>query len=213
MYGIQLIRLLDILPITGIRNAPGVHPRSLILTGDRFNSVETVIINGVDSPYFMAYSDKEMIAEVPEIFRQDTITDVSVLSTSITYTGSTLVNLTVGNKVRKTKGITRLMQNFLRILLRSPGSNIFSPRSGGGLMTRVGKNISQQTAADVVIAINSTKTYIVGVQTASRVIPPSERLLSADITNVHESPDNTSVSVTILLKNHAGQNAAATMTT
>jgi len=63
-----------------------------------------------------------------------------------------------------------------------------------------------------VIAVNSTQQYLIGVQTAERNIPPAERLLSATVAKVSASRKDTAVSVTIVLTNHSGQSAAATLT-
>lgn len=213
MFGIQLIRLLDVLKVNSVRNAPGVSPRSLIIEGEDFRSVETVLINGTAAPEFVAYSKTQLIAEVPELYRNETITEVSVLSSSLTFTKRSLVSFTFGTRPKKLSGVLRLMQTFLRILLRSPGSNVFHRRSGGGLLLRIGDNISTRAAADIAIAINSTKTYLIGVQTAERNIPPPERLLNAEIAGLTIDPQNTTIAVTIILTNHSGQRAAATLTT
>lgn len=213
MYGIQLIRMLDVLKVNTVRNAPGVVPRSLIVTGDDFSSVEKVLINGDASPDFVVYSKTELAAQVPDQLVDAFITDVSVLSSGITFTQRSLIEFTFGTRPKKVRGILRLMQTFLRILLRTPGSNRFHPRSGGGLGLRVGDNITSRTAADVAIAINTTRQYLVGVQTSERNIPPSERLLSAEISGLTADRQNTQVAVTIVLTSHAGDRSAATIST
>jgi len=213
MYGIQLIRLLDVLKVNAVRNAPGVVPRSLIITGDDFSSVERVLINGDSSPDFVVYSRTELAAQVPDQLVDALITDVAVLSSGLTFTEKSLVEFTFGTRPKKVRGILRLMQTFLRILLRTPGSNIFHRRSGGGLTLRVGDNITSRTAADVAIAINTTRQYLIGVQTAERSIPPSERLLSAEILGLSADRQNTQVAVTVVLTSHAGARSAATIST
>jgi hypothetical protein len=214
MYSIQLIRLLDVLKVNTVRNARGINPRSIIISGQDFTNVESVLINGTVSPAFMVLSSTQIIAEVPSLYQDAIITDVAVLATQVTFTQKTLVTFTFGTRPKKVSGTQRLMQTFLRLLLRSPGSNVFHRRSGGGLVTGVGKtNIGSKTAADVAVAINTTKQYLIGVQTAERNIPPSERLLSAEIAGINADPANTSLAVTIVLTSHAGQRTAATMMT
>lgn len=213
MFGIQLIRLLDVLRVNTVRNAIGVVPRSLIITGDDFSSVEKVLINGDASPDFVVYSRTELAAQVPDQLADAFITNVSVLSSGLTFTEKSLVEFTFGTRPKKVRGILRLMQTFLRILLRTPGSNVFHRRSGGGLALRVGDNITSRTAADVAIAINTTRQYIIGVQTSERSIPPSERLLSAEIMGLSADRQNTQVAVTVVLTSHAGARSAATIST
>lgn len=211
MDSIQIIRLLDVLSINAIRNAPGVSPRSIIVSGEDFRDVEQVIIDGFVSPAFVVYSQTELIAEVPEPLRLATIHDVVVLSAALTLTERSLVEFTFGTRPRRVRGIVRLMQTFLRILLRSPGSNRFHPRSGGGLLKRIGDTASPQTAADVAIAVQTASQYLINVQTAQRSIPPSERLLSAEIQAVNLDPRATSIFVTIVLTTHSGARSAATL--
>lgn len=213
MNSVQLIRLLDVLPVTAVQNAVGIHPRTLLLSGRDFRNVEKVLINGSEAPSFVVVSETRLLAEVPELYRNESITGVSVLCSSLTFSGRSLVSLTAGTRIRKVRGILRLLQTFIRILLRTPGSNVFSPRSGGGLLSRIGDNISGYSAADAVVSVDSTRTYIVGVQTSNPNIPPNERLLSAEVINVELNRQEGSLNVTVSLTNHAGQTAAATLST
>lgn len=213
MNGISLVQLLDVLRVNTVRYAPGVVPRSIIVQGQDFRNVERVLINGTPAPEFVVYSTTELVAQVPDIHRNSVITDVSVLSSQLTLTERSLVTFTFGTRPKKVFGVLRLMQTFLRILLRTPGSNAFHRRSGGGMLGRIGTNISSMAAADIAVAVNTTKTYLIAVQTAERNIPPNERLLNAEIANLNVDEQNTAISVTITLTNHSGQRTAATLTT
>ena len=211
MNSIQLIRLLDVVNVNLVREAVGVSPRSIIVEGEDFNSVEQVILDGIQSPDFVVYSPTQLVAEVPETLRTSTIHTVTVLSQNLTLTERSLVEFTFGTRPKMVRGTLRMMQNFLRILLRSPGSNLFHKRSGGGLLKRIGDNITSRSAADVQIAVNLTKQYIINIQTPVRQIPPTERLLSAEITSLNADPTSTSIYVTIVLTNHSGQRAGTTL--
>lgn len=213
MNGIQIIRLLDDLRVNSIRNAVGVSPRSIIITGEDFRSVETVIIDGFVAPEFIVYSPTELVAEVPAPLRESVIQGVSVLSASLTLTERSLVEFTFGTRPKKATGTLRLMQTFLRILMRSPGSNRFHPRSGGGLLKLIGGSVTNQTAADIAIAVQSARQYLINVQTTDRGIPPSERLLSAEIQSIDVQPELTSAFVTLVLTSHSGARSAATLAT
>ena len=212
MKDIQLIRLLDVLSVSRIQNAPGVIPRSVYVDGKDFRHIESVVIDGLTAPEFVVLSPSRLIAEVPEPLRDSVLRTVSVLSTHITLTERSLVEFTVGTRPRAVSGTAKLMQTFIRLLLRSPGSNIFHPRSGGGMLRRIGRsNIDAQTAADVAIAVSRTRQYLVNIQAADRAIPAAERLLSAEITGLSAKPEDTTVHVTILLTSHSGQRAASTL--
>lgn len=211
MDSIQLIRLLDVLEVNTLQTAVGVVPRSIIVTGKDFRSVESVLIDSYEAPSFVVLSTTQILVEVPEALQEAIITSVTVLSTKVTFSERSLVEFTVGSIPRKVTGIQRLMQMFLRILLRSPGSNIFHPRSGGGLFKRVGGVINRNAAADITIAVNTTQQYIVAQQTPERNIPPSERLLAAEISSISVDEKATAAYVTVVLTNHAGVKAAATL--
>jgi hypothetical protein len=211
MDGIQLVRLLDVLQVTSISNAIGVSPRSIRVKGTDFRAVEQVLINSIASPEFIVFSETELIAQVPPEIEDAIITDVAVMSGTLTMTERSLVEFTFGTRPKRARGPLRLMQTFLRILLRSPGSNRFHPRSGGGMLMRVGGTLNRQAAADIQIAIDNAKHYIINVQTQERNLPPSERLLSAEITGLTIDPRGTSVFVTIVLTSHSGARGAATI--
>jgi len=212
MIGIQIVRLLDVLPTASFSNAPGVVPRSIVVRGQDFRNVESVLINGFTSPEFVVYSPTQLIAQVPEGLEDAILTGVTVLSASLTFTERSLVEFTLGLRPKKVSGVLRLIQVYLRQLLRTPGTNVFHPRSGGGMIKRVGGVTSQQAAADVAIAVATARQYVINAQTQDRNIPPSERLLSADIQALTADPRNTSIYVTLLLTNHSGQVGAATLT-
>lgn len=211
MKTIQVVRLLDAVPVTSIARAVGVTPPSLIITGDDFRNVEGVILNGFDCPEFAVLSQKRLIAEVPQALYLASITDVLVLSYNLTLTEQSLVEFSVGRRVRSAQGVLRLMQVFLRQLLRTPGSNVFHKRSGGGLLRKVGTLLTRESAADIQIAIDRTRQYVMSVQAASPEIPPSERLLSAEVAGIRTDPESTSASVTIILTSHTGARSAATL--
>jgi hypothetical protein len=213
MNSIQLVRLLDVASITKVREAVGVSPRSLFVQGRDFKSVEQVLINGMAAPTFIVLSETELLVEVPEPLRQAIITEVTVLSHNLTLTERSLVEFTFGTRPKRVRGVLRLMQNFLRLLLRTPGSNLFHRRSGGGLLSRVGGTVARRSAADVQLAINLTKQYIIGAQTPVRQLSPSERLLEAEISGLTADPANTAIYVTVVLTNHSGQRAGATLVT
>lgn len=213
MNSIQLIRLLDVLEVNSIRNATGVSPRSIIVTGQDFKNVEQVLIDGLPAPAFVTYSTTELIAEVPLALRQSTLRSVNVLSNVLTLTDRSMVEFTFGVRPKIATGTLRLMQTYLRILLRTPGSNKFHTRSGGGLLNMIGKNISNTTAADVAVAVQTAKQYVINVQTSNRNLPPSERLLDAEIKTLDVDPLSTSVFLTVALTSHSGRVGTASLET
>lgn len=210
MLGIRLIRLLDVLPVLSARNAEGVSPRSLVVQAETLQAVEQVLINGLASPSFVVYSETELVVEVPGVMQQAAITDILVLSSQASMTRQSMIEFSLGSRVAAISGTQRLVQTFVRMLLRTPGSNLFSRTLGGGLITNIGRNITTTTQADVALAISRVKQQIVAAQTPYGAIPDGERLLSAEIADYQEDPDNAAVYVTVVLTTHDRQRSAAT---
>ena len=210
MKGLRLMRLLDVLPVTGARNADGIMPRSLIVSCPDLRAVDQVLINGMSSPSFAVYSKTELIAEVPEPLEDAIVTDVAVLSSVPSYTQRSLVELGVGARVAIARGSQRLLQTFIRMLLRTGGSNIFHPELGAGLGNAVGATLSKHARADVAVAIGMVKTQIIAAQSPYTNIPASERLLSAEIAALHEDAQTSTIYVTVVLTTHDRQRNAAT---
>lgn len=204
MYGTLLIRLIDIVPVTSFANAPGVSPRSLLVSGQDFENIESVMIGGVPSPEFIAYSRNQILAQVPESLVDQPITEVLVYASALRPTERSLIEFTVGVRPKKVRGILRLLQNYVRILLRSPGTNVFHPTSGGGLRRRIGENLTSAASADVIAAVSRTTAYFLSVQARQSELPPSERLLSAEVQGVTPDEGTGTLYVTISLTSHTG---------
>lgn len=213
---IQVVRLFDVLDVDSVQEAPGVVPRSVIVTAQDLVSVESILLNGLPSPEFVVYSENRLIAQVPAEVVTQQITDVFVLSNRLTLTQRSLVEFTFGTRARSTTGILKLMQNFIRLLIRTPGSNVFQKRSGGGLFQKVGNTLGSgsgrdQAVADSVIAVNQTAQYMIEIQAPLRSVPPSERLLSASVIAAEADPANGALAMSIDLVSQSGLRGVATL--
>lgn len=210
MDGLRLIKLLDVVPVISARTAIGVFPRSIIVQCQSLENIDSVLFNGILAPEFVVYSETELIAQVPSSIEDAVITDVVVLSATPTMTHRSLIDLTIGDRVGRINGNQRLLQTFIRILLRTTGSNIFHKQLGGSLYARVGANIDPRMAADIAISIDNTKKQIIAAQTPVASIPKSERLLAAEIAGITPDAGNTTVYVTVVLTSHTQQRSGAT---
>lgn len=213
---IQVVRLFDVVAVDGIREAAGVSPRSIILRGTDFTSAEQVLINGFPSPEFVTYSDIEMVAQVPSAIIDQQVLEVFVLSKRLTLTQRSLVELTFGTRPESTNGILKLVQNFTRMLIRSPGTNYFNKTSGGGLFKKIGATIGggdarDRAVADAVIAVNRTASYMIQTQAPLTNITPAERLLSAKVVAAEADPQNGSIALSVELVSHSGLRGVATL--
>lgn len=215
MTDIQVIRLSDVLPVTGISRVPGVLPRSVMISGSNFENVESVFLNGSQAPEFVVMSSREILAQVPQDQVQQTIQEGYVLSTRLTFTSRSLIELSVGSRPQTVSGTLLLVQNFTRMLLRTPGSNIFHKNSGGGLFRQIGKVLGVSTrdrvGAEAAVSVARTRQLIIATQTPDRRIPPEERLLSADVVGLSVAPREGTIYMSVSVTSHAGTTAAATI--
>ena len=211
MKGVRLLRLLDVLPVTTARNAPGVSPRSLLVTCEQLSSIDQVLLNGIVSPAFAVLSQTQLLVQVPEPLVDARITEIIVLSSAPTLTRQSLVQLGTGPRITSQTGVMRLVQTFVRMLMRTPGSNLFHPNLGGGLPRLIGTNVTARLAADVAIAVTEVRRQIIAAQSPYSGIPAPERLLSAEVVSVTEDAANTQVNATIVVTAHDRRRSAATL--
>ena len=215
---IQIIRLLDVLDVNTVSVLQGVVPRSVDILGKDFRNIEQVLLNGFDAPEFVVMSQTRLIAQVPTQIASESIRDVFILSNTLTFTDRSLVEFTFGTRPQSITGILRLMQIFIRMLFRTPGSNVFRRHLGGGLRKHIGSVIGQgknrnRVAGEVSIAVTRTRQQIINAQAPDRSISPSERLAGAELTALTVDPPNGQLLMTVLLTSHSGKRAAATLVT
>lgn len=213
MRDIQVVRLSEVLPVDSIAGVPGVTPRSVMISGRNFENVEAVYLNNSMAPEFVVMSVRQILVQVPEDQVSQTIKEAYVLSTRLSYTAKSMIELTVGIRPQIAEGTLLLIQNFTRMLLRTPGTNVFSKSSGGGLFRRIGKNLTSrdEIGAEAAVSVSRTRQLFVSTQTPDRRIPPEERLLSAEIIGLNVSPQEGSIYMSVSITSHAGTSAAATI--
>jgi hypothetical protein len=199
--------------VSQVLNVPGLVPRSLHITGADFRAVEEVLMNEVTSPSFIVLSKTELIAQVPAPLVSETISSVSVLSRRLTMTARSFLTFRLGATAGKVRGILRLEQLFLRMLLMTPGSDIFAPQLGGGALARLGSSVSVGDGSDIVsdfiISVDNTSKQVIQIQGQNQSIPPDERLLSADVVASGFNKNETALLATIAINSQAGQQAVA----
>lgn len=216
MNSIQLVRFLDAMKVTEYRHAQGVVPRSVVIFGRDFNSVESVVINSSPSPSFLVVDNRTILAAVPPQFDGSAVESVAVLGSSIDFADSSIVELTLGTRPRKVSGKASLVQTFLRMLLRAPGTNLFHPQTGGGLFSVIGSQFEDHGSlvGAVSTAVSRAARSVITAQAGNRLIPASERLLAATLLGVEKQDDaQNSIAARVHLVAHDGEQSGATIIT
>ncbi len=180
--------------------------------GDDFRAVDEVLINDTASPDVIVLSRTLLTAQLPDMYQtMPEVRSVMVLNKQLTLSPRSLIRFRIGKSPGKVRGILRLMQLFLKVLFTSPGSDIFRPNSGGGLLRSLGTTFGQDEGSnlvsDIVIAVNRTQRQIIAAQSRDQRSPRDERLLTARIISANFDKLQSAFYVKIELVSQAGRTA------
>jgi hypothetical protein len=217
MIDVQVIEIRDILPVKNVYIAEGVDPPTLVLDGLDFNSAHRVFINNVEADEVVVVSSTKITVVVPFELVVN-ITSVTVVSNRLTSTERSKITFGLGEQPKGVQGIERLMQKFLKVMLQSPNRDIWSPKTGGGLLDLVGKTFgkgsegvtaaaSSTLAADMQVAVDRARRQLIAIQANSPQTSATERLLYARLLETQFLPHEMAIYGRIELASHAGQSA------
>jgi hypothetical protein len=121
----------------------------------------------------------------------------------------------MGGVNRKATGMIRLVQLFLKVLLGTPGTDIFNKTLGGGAMKNLGKTFSKSNSGDIVsdfvISVDNTSRQITAMQARQPRLPREERLLSAKVTQSYFDTSQTALIATVAFTSQAGAVSTANL--
>jgi len=202
------------LPIKGKITILSKDPIILAIYGEKFQQARFVFINDIELSTFNIISNTQIQITVPSILPLDQIKTISVLSELFVLDKTNLIYFDLGNTIKSLTGIQKLVQQFIKLLLQSPGTNLFNKDAGGGLLSMIGKNtdgLTQPITSDIVDAVNRTKNYIIAKQSRNKRIPLDERLMDVSVNGISVGSDKVSVSVNLLLTNMTGRSSSASL--
>lgn len=198
----------QVVKISSVELLQDAQVPTLRIIGDDFRAVDSVLLDDIVSPQVAIRSVTELTAVVPEEIRGKTMMEVVVVSYRASYSASSVVGFRMGPSNRKVFGIGRLVQLFLKVLLTTPGSDIFHPAQGGGALRNIGQTFSKSSAGslvgDFVIAVDATTKQIISMQARKSRLPRDERLLSAQVRSARFDASKTALVVSVLLTSQAG---------
>ncbi len=211
----QVIFPQESIKLTRIRLTPpsplGLPP-GLDVFGDDFTAVDEVLINDVQSPDVIILSKNRLIAQLPTLYEKNrVINSVKVLSRRLTVTKRSLIRFRIGDTPGRVQGILRLLQKFLKILFTTPGTDIFSPRTGGSGLKNIGETFGIDEGIDVVrdfiISVRNTNRQIIAIQGRDPRIPRDERLLAAKVLQSGYNQETTALVAKVEITSQAGRAA------
>ena len=208
---IQVVYLQDILPVFSVTNVSGVVPRTLDIRGKDFRSAVKVEINEEESPSFAVMSKNRILAQVPENQEKEIVRVISVISSGFTRTDRSKLSLELTNNPQKVSGLQKLVQTFVLYLLRTPGSDVWYPNSGGGVLQLVGSTFSRSNTgavtASFTTSVSRVKTQIMTLQARKSQMDPREKLAAANVLSAVFSVNQTALLARVELINQAGESA------
>lgn len=216
MIDIKIILIKDILQVNRVSYIEDFFPVSVRIEGRQFLQATEVLINDINSPEFMVLSDSRLIAQVPESQAKSRLRSVTVLANKPSTDRSSILHLDAGKTFSSLQGIEKLLQYFVKILLQNPGSDIFNPTEGGGVLGLVGRVVTKKDttslSASLVSSVNQTRDQILVKQNKITRIPSDERLLRADTEAAGFNPSTTTLAARISIGAVSGRDAVANLT-
>jgi hypothetical protein len=185
----------------------------LDVTGEDFRSVNEVLVNDIQSPLVVVLSKTRLLAQVPVGLDINLLSSVAVTSRDLTIGPRSLIKFQIGPTPAKVSGILRLVQIFLKVLITTPGRDIFAPRIGGAALKDLGETFgndqSGNIVSDMIVAVGTAQRQILAIQSRDPTIPRDERLLSAVVSNAAYNTAEGALVVGVELTSQAGRSATA----
>lgn len=178
------------------------------IKGEGFLDADEVYINEIHQRSWIILSDKEIAVNFPG---GEKVLTVAVLTEKLILNQPNLTFFEIGPSFKSIEGMSKLIQNFIVPLMRTPGTNKFDTFGGGmlklpgKLMTNAGGNIK----ADIVNAVERTKNYLINKQNRIN-IPLAEKLLDVRVVAVSLDADH-NMSVAVTITNKAGESSNVTI--
>ena len=207
--GLRVMRSFEPAPIThvGMSKPTSVHdPIFLLLQGSGFTKTVSVRLNGVDIPGFVVVNDNSISLELPERLYFTVIDQIDVLTATEAVSGTVRVSYEMGTPT-SVRGVLKLTQRIVKLLLTTPGSDIFHQQDGGGFLSILGKAVHQSGAsgvsAQVLLGLDRVSKRLIEDQ-AARGLPADERLAELHVLDLHFDQQSGSLNVRLGVESMAG---------
>lgn len=215
MNDLRTVVVRDVVIVREI-SMPSRDPPMIRLRGEDFSKAYLVTINGIAVTDFKILSKEIIEFVLPEALRAPPhrLSSVDVYSETFTSTPTSFLEPRLGSMPATTRGLHKLVQQYVKILMTKPGTNVFDLESGGGLSTVIGALTDQRNmqaiVANVMSAINRTSRQVFNSQ-YRRAMPADERLKSVQVADIRVDPRSTGINIKLLFESEAGKAALSTV--
>lgn len=199
--------LLKVHSVAPIRN---FFPPSVIVLGDDLDLTSEVLYNGVTVLEFFKSSSSRLVVRIPDSQVGKSFDSIQVFSSVAIAKRDAVLSLAVRHPVESIQGLDRMIQCWVMIFMTTPGSDVFTPKSGGGGQAIIGRNTDRTgkgVAADLTLAIDRTKTELAQLQAKRGNLPLSEKILSCTLDSTQFDQVTATLSAQVTLKNMLGNQA------
>lgn len=212
---LQVVYPQEAIHVTGVAKVPGTSPTVYDVRGTDFTAVDEVLLNEVVAKDFAVMSRTRLLVTQPEGMT-GLLESVAVTSRRLVMTERSILRFRIGSVPSKVSGILRLVQYFTKVLLTTPGTDIFNKRLGGAALRNIGRTFSKTetggVVSDFVVAVENTSRQIIAIQGRQPTLPADERLLAAKVTTARFVAGDASLRVAVEVTSQAGRSAVANLT-
>lgn len=192
-----LLQFQEIARVTGLDFFNGGF--SLDVRGTGFEGITAVLINGIRSPVYVVLSDSHLIADIPESELGAPIRTLNVLKLSQSDYDASVLSFEAITPTSQVNESNEVVQFVVKYLMTSPGSDIFTPTSGGGLLSIIGKDVRQSPTSGILEDKIGAATIALRRAQARRAdIPASRKVRSIEL--VRSAFDEVSLSFDLQLR-------------
>lgn len=184
--GLRVLQSFEIAPVRKVGLKPQTKasdPLFMTIEGSGFDKAVSVRLDGVHISGFMVINDSSIVLEVPEAMYFTPISQVDVLTETEAASQAVRVTYAIGSP-KSIRGVLKLAQRVTKLLMTTPGSDIFHPSDGGGILSILGQAVHQTSAsgvsAQVMVGIDRVSKRLIEDQAARR-LPGDERLAQIHI--------------------------------
>lgn len=188
-------------------------PSIIRLTGENFDRATDVIINGV-TVQFSILSRTMVLATLPITLARATITSLQVLNDRENFSNTSMFSFEFGKHLDIISGLNKVIAQFIKVLMTTPGSDSFDKTLGGGLQKLPGSTSRAPYAALTKVALMLVNTAVSIQQRQFNLsIPNEEKLQSVEVLYIDfVKGDTTSIDVKIKVNTLAKTNIPISLT-
>lgn len=188
-------------------------PSVIRLTGENFDRATDVLINGVQVQYSIL-SRSIILATLPSTLARATITSLQVLNDRDNFSNTSLFSFEFGKRLDTISGINKVIAQYIKVLMTTPGSDSFDKTLGGGLQKLPGSVSRAPYASLTKVALTLVNTAVDIQQRQFNLdIPNEEKLQSVEVLYIDfVKGDPTSIDTKIKVNTLAQNNIPVSLT-